>query len=517
MLGRPQDVIAEGLREPEQLVEQLVGLLPLAGHVIVDGEGDQRGVHGGVAVARSAVVHDLPQRLPAAAQPVEEDRRVDDPRGVRRLGHLAQRPDGSIESSQSRPGGPDRIRIEAAGQGQKLGNFGPKASERGLEWVPQFASPSDPTHVQERLECVGEHVVDGIRAVGSLLDRADQQAVGGVDVALIDEEQVRRRDRGLERFADRRVGPLGLGEQPGNVAQVACHPSDVGGPGQATPPVGATRAQLGRPYQGGNRSGGITPPPRPVGDRREQRGDLFVGLHRCFGEVPRPMLGPLDRRLCQSDVRSASLVRGREPHDTRANERVSEHEPTRGFVDLHQPGLLRRGKSPQFGVPGGGSQDAELAGAVQHREQQQRSGRHWEVRDTGGEQVLHATGEWQESRGCWPRDSSPPVQRTRQLQQGQRVALRLGHQASAHAGRKHREPLLQQIACRGVVQRPQLVGWGSSTVEEALHLRAGGGQESDLAPREAAGHEAQHVRGRAIQPLQVVHDQQDGTLLRRLQ
>ena len=162
-------------------------------------------------------------------------------------------------------------------------------------------------------------------------------------------------------------------------------------PGPGGAPCGATRAQLSRPYQGDNRTGGSTPPPRPVGDRLGQRGDLFVGLHRCFGEVPRPMLGPLDRRLWQSDVRSAALVPRREPHDPGANERVSEHEPMRGFVDLHQPGLLRRAKSQQFGVPGGGSQDAELAAAVQHCEQQQRSGRDRQVGDAGGEQVLDAT------------------------------------------------------------------------------------------------------------------------------
>ena len=195
------------------------------------------------------------------------------------------------------------------------------------------------------------------------------------------------------------------------------------------------------------------------------------------------MLGLLDRRLRQSDVGSASLVPGRESHDPGANERVPEHEPTRGLVDLHESRLLRRGKCQQFGVPGGGSQDAQLAGAVQHREQQQRSGRRRQVGDAGGKQVLHATGEWQESRGCWPRDSLPSAQRTRQLQKGQRVALCLGQQAGARSGRKHRELLPQEIARRYVVQRPQLVGRDGPTVEEALHPRAGAGQEADPAPR----------------------------------
>ena len=237
VLGRPQDVIAEGLGEPEQLVEQLVGLLPLAGHVIVDGEGDQRGLHRRVAVARSAVVHDLPQGLPATAQPVDEDRRVDDPCDVRRVGNLAQRADGPIEPSQSRRRGPDRIRVEAAGQAKSSGTLGPRRANSVSKGFRSSGRP--PTQHTSRSVCNASASTSSTASERSARFRSCRPAGGGRRRYPPDRRGAgmtsRPRPRPIRRPPDRPRRAAGKRR-----AQVAPHPSDIGGPGQSAPGRGDT-------------------------------------------------------------------------------------------------------------------------------------------------------------------------------------------------------------------------------------------------------------------------------------
>ena len=358
--------------------------------------------------------------------------------------------------------------------------------------------------MQERLECVDEDVVHGARPAASHLDRADQQTVGGLDIALLGEEQVPSRGCGLERFGGLRVGPLRRLEQSGNVAPLASHAPDVGRPGETAAPVGVTGAQLGRPYQGGNRTGGIAALQRALRCCFEQAGYLLVGPDARLGEVPCAALGVLALPVRQCEVRLAPLVPCGEGHDPRSSEWVPEHHTTSVLVDGDESRSFRGGEIQQLGVSGSGAQDVELSGAVQHREQQQGSGGRREVGDPRCEQGLQAVGEREDVGQRVPNVPVPSAQRTRQLQQGERVALRLGEQAGAHAGRQGREPREQQLARRRVIQWPQLDGRYVPTVEEALESRSRRGQEADPASRKPAGHETQYLAAGTIDPLNVV-------------
>ena len=121
MLGRPQQAIADRPGEPEQFFEQLVGLVPLTGHPVVDGQTDQRGVQGGFVLAGSALAQDAPEGLSAPAEPVHEEGRVGDHHDVAWIDDAGQRADRSIEASQSCRGDASRIGIERAAQRHDLG------------------------------------------------------------------------------------------------------------------------------------------------------------------------------------------------------------------------------------------------------------------------------------------------------------------------------------------------------------------------------------------------------------
>jgi hypothetical protein len=68
-----------------------------------------------------------------------------------------------------------------------------------------------------------EDLVAGVTGIGLLVDRGDQQPVGGVDVAHAVQQVTGARDGGGERPAGAGVGTAGLLKQARGVAQVTGH------------------------------------------------------------------------------------------------------------------------------------------------------------------------------------------------------------------------------------------------------------------------------------------------------
>ncbi|MFC7584883.1 hypothetical protein ACFQYP_14925 [Nonomuraea antimicrobica] len=268
VLGRPHHSVAERPGELEQLVEEDVGLLPAAREEVVHGQRDQAGVRGGAAASRPAVGDHPEQALPAVAQPVEEERRPGDPYEVRRDGRLAQAGDGGVQPGQLARRDPRRIGVAGEGQGQGLGQARAVAGDGSLKRFPQLGPAREPAHLEEHLDRVRH-----LRLVAVPLDGPGQQAVGGVDVTVLGEQQVGPGDRRLQRRGRAGIAPFGPGQQPADLAQVVTLPSDVGGAYQAAGPVGRTGlSSAARSRAADAPSASPSPPSRPSpGESRPPR------------------------------------------------------------------------------------------------------------------------------------------------------------------------------------------------------------------------------------------------------
>jgi hypothetical protein len=260
-----------------------------------------------------------------------------------------------------------------------------------------------------------------------------------------------------------------VGKQLGGVAQFAGDVgADVGGLGQSTAPVGATRAQLCGARQRGDRAHAVAASQDVVGGLFEQRGDVLVGLDGRFGQVPGPALGLMRILLGQRPVDAAALVAGRQLHDSGPRQRMAERQASRALVDVHQPRSFGGSEVLDPSLPGPAARkNTEVSGAIQDRQQQQVTGRGGQAADPRREHRLEPPAERQH-RGQRPGRLRAAEQCHGQLQQGQRVALRLGQQPLAHPRRQRRKTIPDQGGRGPLVERLQLIPWPAAPFEEAL-------------------------------------------------
>lgn len=161
---------------------------------------------------------------------------------------------------------------------------------------------------------------------------------------------------------------------------------------------------------------------------------------------------------------------------------------------------------------GGRVQKAELTRTVQRHQQQQLPRGSRELSDPGGEQRLQPAAGRQRHRQRLKRGPLRIAQHRGQLQERERVALRLREHAIANIGCERGETRINEAASRLGVERPQLKLGKHNTVEEALFLRTRGSEKADPAPRHPASCVAKHPGARPIQPRQIIDDQQQRTI-----
>src|ERR1022692_4386173 len=148
-------------------------------------------------------------------------------------------------------------------------------------------APPARAHQEERLQRLDQGVVARVIRPGPDVDRAGEQPVRGVDVAISVQQHVRGRHRGRQRLAKFRVGAARGGEQLRDAADFPGRPrSEVGGLGEPAAPAGAARAQVSSAQQRGYRAVGITAPHQPVRHPLEQARYLLIGPGRRCGQVP---------------------------------------------------------------------------------------------------------------------------------------------------------------------------------------------------------------------------------------
>ena len=230
---------------------------------------------------------------------------------------------------------------------------------------------------------------------GRLVDRVDEPAVDGVDVAVGVEQQMGGRDRGVQRPVEvRRLLPR-VGEQPPDPGQFPGYRRAEGGRlGEPQAPVIAPRAQLRRAEQRGHRVGGLTaaqlltgrpapagrPFPRPV------RGPRWPGARpaaRVVRQAGRP--GPGGPGAA-SAIADSSTTADRISGWRKASRPVPSSTWTRPACSAGARSSISRGPAVC------GLQDGQVSAAFQRGEQEQVAGGSGQVRCPGVEQGLQAGG-----------------------------------------------------------------------------------------------------------------------------
>ena len=214
----------------------------------------------------------------------------------------------------------------------------------------------------------------------------------------------------------------------------------------------------------------------------------------------------------QRCVNLALLLRRRRPVDRRAHQRIAK--PHAG-ADLQQPGRLRRlehgAGDPQ--LLGGTPHERRVAGRLGRRHQHEASRALGQGVEPLNGALLDATRQRRGRRGEAARQLRRR-QPARQLQQRQRIAPRLGHDPVAH-------PFIQRTRDDRAQQLPRVAF--PEAFDPQLRQRPqtlldlpDGEQHRHRLRLQPPRHEPQHLRRRAIQPLDIVHHAQHRALVRGL-
>ena len=107
----------------------------------------------------------------------------------------------------------------------------------------------------------------------------------------------------------------------------------------------------------------------------EQARCLLIGPDCRFGQVPCLPFRLIRQLGGQRPVGPAAVAAGGQLNDRGPGQRVAEDQPAGAIIDADQPCLLGGSEVFDLLLPGGCLQDAEVSGAVQHREQEQPAGR----------------------------------------------------------------------------------------------------------------------------------------------
>ena len=166
----------------------------------------------------------------------------------------------------------------------------------------------------------------------------------------------------------------------------------------------------------------------------------------------------------------------------------------------------------------GAPQQRNVPDGFRGRDQQELPGRRGQGPQLGDEAPLEAAGQGRGAArtGSGPEGQLGRCQRSRQLQEGERVALGLGQDAVT-------DPGIEGAGHRRLQQRGRIVDSQPAHPELGepgqLGLLVGLADREDQAHRfggEPAGHELQRLGRGLVQPLRVVHDADQGLLLGHL-
>ena len=212
-------------------------------------------------------------------------------------------------------------------------------------------------------------------------------------------------------------------------------------------------------------------------------------------------------------MRLLSFLGGRRPVDGRAGERVTEAHPRAELrKPRHHRGPGGRGADPE--PRRRAPQEHGVAGRLGRREEQQAPAAGRQRPDPAPEHLLSAAWHRHRARQAEPAGQLRDGQLPRQFDQGQRVAVRLGDDLvpyplvdldGQHQVKQGARVRLAEAPYRQLRQPSELIAQRAGPEDQPCRLSP-----------EAPGHERDHLRGSAIEPLLVIDHAQQRLLSRRL-
>ena len=259
------------------------------------------------------------------------------------------------------------------------------------------------------------------------------------------------------------------------------------------------------------------PRPRAPGRALQLGGDLLVEPGRRLGAVPGAAIGigVGVRGLREGLVDApADLRRGRSVHRG-PHQRMAEAHLGAELDQLRVGGRGARAcVDPQRG--GRLPQQERITHRLGRRDQEQKPRRRRQVRQALLEPLLDAAGQRRPAVQPEPARQLGGCAAARQLQQRQRVAVRLGHDPIADA-------LVERTRHHGLQQcvRITVLQPADEKFREPLEMRlagrlAHGEDQPDRLGPQTARHERERLRRRPVEPLRIVHDADQRPVLRRV-
>ena len=230
----------------------------------------------------------------------------------------------------------------------------------------------------------------------------------------------------------------------------------------------------------------------------DRGGDLLVRRGGGFREVVAAPLGLVREQLGQPEMRGAPFLVGRTLDHDRLDHRVAEPHLADPVVDDDQMVTFGGPELVESSRPAGRRQDAEAAGAVEHREQEQASRRLGEPLDPGLVQPPHLSAHPRGHGGV------RSAGHRGELEQRQRIALRLVDDTPADAGRQVDELASQQLHRVGLRERRHGELRQPRALEERSDPGPDGTEQPDPAASQPPADEADHGTAGAVEPVQVV-------------
>ena len=352
------------------------------------------------------------------------------------------------------------------------------------------------------MERLGEHWISRVDEAIATVEGTDQQPVCGRDIAVALEQERGRGDCGLQGSFDLGIPATEVREDERGVAKVAGNlGADVRGRRDASLAIRVSWAQLRCASQRLDTPDGVATGEDSRCGGLEVCRDGFVGSERRLGEMPGPAIGLVCPDVGQRAMSGSSVFGPRQLHDRRAEQRVSEREAVGSIVQVSDACLFRGREITRTGARVAfGFEDADVPGAIERDAQQEATRGSRKPSDLGSEQRLEPAAKRQrEGQGAGGR-ARPGSQPDRELDERQRVALRLEEDPIACGRPEVRAPRFEQLPGGASVQRLHHQFRDACVVEDVVFARARCRQQADLGAFEAPRNKAKDGGARAVQP-----------------
>ena len=209
---------------------------------------------------------------------------------------------------------------------------------------------------------------------------------------------------------------------------------------------------------------------------------------------------------------AAALLAGGQFHDRRPDERVAERQARGGLIGAHEAGAFGAFQALSPAVGGDRPDEAQITRPVQDGQEQQFVDRRGQRLDAGGEDRLQPTAQRQRGGKGSGDGTGQVAEGDGEFEQGERVTQGGVEQPPPHPRCHHGVAAGQQFCRRLFRQRLHARDGQVALVEEAGLACPARREEGHRKAGQAARHHAEHECAGAIQPRQVVDDEQQGLL-----